>query len=224
VQTKNVIDSDSFLIMKTKASSTKSAEWLAPLPEEEYLRIVYFGKLQIPGMNDDSDKHTVAKRLEEMIAEIWKVSSIWNSTHGISGHLAYTNELHVSQLIEGKAEEIISLMRNIRKDPRVVIHKEFRKKLHTMNLGWNISMCYTFHITTEQYRLIADDDVTPEQMFNSMKNSYEVRREGWKLNEFYKTIVDTFLLKYISIHEKMQMRSVTGKRSSRTLNRSQQQS
>jgi len=69
-------------------------------------------------------------------------------------------------------------------------------------------MCYAFQITTEQYKLIADDEITPEQMFNSMKNSYEVRREGWKLSEFYKTTVDTFLLKYISIEDNVKFRRV----------------
>lgn len=169
------------------------------------MRVVYFGKLQIPSRNGN-DKNKSDTRLEDMMAEIWEKSSVWNRDHGISGHLAYTNELHVSQLIEGKADTIRYLMKKIRKDPRVVVYKEFRKSLQTMNLGWNISMCYTFQITTEQYQLIADDDITPEQMFNTMKNSYEVRREGWKLNEFYKTIVDTFLLKFIAMERRRKLR------------------
>jgi len=181
----------------------KFTEWLAPLPEEEYLRMVYVGKLQIlPKMSDGGNKTTSSAKLKDMINEIWKVSSSWNSSHGISGHLAYTSELHVAQLIEGKADEVTSLIAKIRKDPRVSVYKVFQRKLQTMNPGWNISMCYSFQITTEQYRLIADNDVTPEQMFDSMKNTYEVRREGWKLNEFYKTTVETFLLKYISMEEK----------------------
>jgi len=184
--------------------SKKCREWLAPLPEEEYLRIVYFGKLQItPEMSNGSGYGISAAKLEDMISEIWKVSSIWNSTHSISGHLAYTNELHVSQLIEGKADEITSLMAKIRNDPRVIVHKEFCRKLQTMNPGWNISKCYSFQITPEQYRLIADDDITLEQMFNSMKNTCEVRHEGWELTKFYKTIVDLFLLKCIAIEEEV---------------------
>jgi len=184
-----------------RASSVQLKEWLAPLPEEEYLRIVYVGKLQLPLMNHGSHK-TIGKRLEDLIKEIWEVSSVWNSTHNISGHLAYTENSHISQLIEGKAGEITSLMAKIRSDPRVVVYKEFRRTLKTMNQGLSISMCYSFQITTEQYRLIADDDITPQQMFDSMRNTYEVRREGWKLNEFYKTIVETFLLKYVSIERK----------------------
>jgi len=174
-------------------------EWLAPLPEEDYLRIVYVGKLQISKVGNGLETASSPTNIEDTINEIWKVSREWNSTHGISGHLAYTNELHVSQLIEGKAEEITSLMAKIRNDPRVVVHKEFKRRLKTMNPGWNVSMCYSFEITSEQYQLIADDDISLEQMFNSMKNTYQIRRAGWKLTEFYKTVVDTFLLKYISV-------------------------
>jgi len=187
---------------------TKCKEWLAPLPEEEYLRIIYVGKLQItPEMSDGIDKGISTAKLEDMIKEISKVSSVWNCKHSISGHLAYTNELHVSQLIEGKATETNYLMAKIRKDPRVVVYQEFRRKLQTMNPGWNISMCYSFQISLEQYRLIADDDITPEQMFNIMKNTHEVRREGWELSQFYKTIVETFLLKYMYMEQKVSFKN-----------------
>jgi len=179
----------------------KYKEWLAPLPEEDYLRIVYVGKLQVPKARSGFETASSPTNIEDTINEIWKVSKEWNSAHGVSGHLAYTNELQVSQLIEGKAEEITSLMAKIRNDPRVVVHREFQRKLKTMNPGWNVSMCYSFEITSEQYQLIADDDISLEQMFNSMKNTYEIRRAGWKLSEFYKTVVDTFLLKYISVTE-----------------------
>jgi len=182
--------------------SKRLTEWLQPVPEEEYLRIVYVGKLQICSKSNNNN----ITQLENMINDIWNVSKAWNSTHGISGHLAYTQEHHISQLIEGKAVFVKNLMARIRNDPRVVIHKEFKRTLLTMNLGWNISMCYSFQITADQYRLIADDDITAEQMFDSMKNTYEIRREGWKLSDFYKTIVDTFLLKYISVQEKVQFK------------------
>jgi len=184
----------------------KFKEWLAPLPEEEYMRVVYFGKLQVPNPGDDGSTNDKI-RLEKMVSEVWKVSMDWNSKHGISGHLAYTNEHHVAQLIEGKADEITSLIAKIQKDPRVCVFKVFKRKLQTMNNCWNMSMCYSFNITTEQYRLITNDDVTPQQMFNSMKNTCDVRREGWKLNEFYKTIVETFLLKYISLEEKFKFKT-----------------
>merc|ERR1719317_136502 len=138
-----------------------------------------------------------------MINEIWKVASVLNCTHMISGHIAYTNELHVCQLIEGKADKITSLMANIIKDPRIVVSKEFEMKLPTMNLGWNLSMCYSFKITEDQFCVIANDDITLKKMFDMMKNTCEARRGGWKLNEFYKSIVDAFLLKYISIDDKV---------------------
>jgi hypothetical protein len=180
------------------------AGWLAPLPEEEYLRIIYFGKLQIPSkLSDSKEKDIITNSLENMMTDIWKVASSCNKSHMISGHLSWTKECHVCQLIEGKADEITRLIEKIRKDPRVVIYKEFQKKLKTMNRGWDISMCYSFQITSEQYRLVADENITPTQMFQDIRNSYEVRREGWKLNEFYKSVVDTFLLKYISIHNKV---------------------
>lgn len=174
--------------------------WMAPIPEEEYLRIVYVGKLEILPETAGRDKINDVN-LEDMINEIWDVSKVWNRINCISGHLSYTRERYVSQLIEGKADMVNSLMEKIERDPRVKIRKAFRRKLQTMNHGWNIQMCYSFDLTNEQYRLVADEDITLEQMFDSMRNTYEIRREGWKLSEFYKTIVDTFLLKYISIDE-----------------------
>jgi len=193
--------------------SYKCTKWLEPLPEEEYLRIVYVGKLNIhPSMNNGIKQRNSPTRvqdngpdiLEHIINDIWKVSSFWSSTHGISGHLGYTNELHISHLIEGKAEDVTYLMAKIREDPRVVVYREFRRRIKTMNPAWNISKCNSFELSIEQYHLIADEDITLEQMFNTMINTYEIRRLGYKLNEFYKTIVDTFLLKYISIEEKNQ--------------------
>jgi len=184
-------------------------EWLAPIPEEDYLRIIYVGKLQIVSKRSDyckNNNNSNFKSIEEMINDIWGVSRFSNKKYGISGHLAYTSECHVAQLIEGKADKINSLMAIIEKDSRILIYKVFRRKLQTMNLGWNISMCYSFQITSEQYQMIADCDVTPEQMFNNIKNTYEVRREGLKLCEFYKTVVDTFLLKYISIQENVKFK------------------
>jgi len=179
----------------------KFTGWMAPLPEEEYLRIVYVGKLEIlPELTVGRDNINDVN-VEDLINEIWDVSRVWNRINGISGHLAYTNERYVSQLIEGKADVVISLMEKIRRDSRVKIYKEFRRKLQTMNHGWSVQMCYSFDLTNEQYGLIADEDITPEQMFDSMRNTYEIRREGWKLSEFYKTIVETFLLKFISIDE-----------------------
>jgi hypothetical protein len=187
--------------------SHKFTEWLAPLPEEEYLRVLYVGKLQLPLKTNEDGRKEATIGVENMINEIWKVASVWNTHMGISGHLAYTLELHVAQLLEGRADAVNNLMAKIKKDPRVNVHKVFRRKLQTMNLGWNLSMCYSFQITTEQYRLIADGDVTLKQMFDGMKNTCEVLREGWNLNKFYKATVDTFLLKYISIEDKVEFKS-----------------
>jgi len=186
--------------MQTK--DKKVTEWLAPLPEEEYLRILYIGKLQTK-KGDDKENADSSNDIEEMINEIWNKSRVWNKNFGISGHLSYTNDYHVAQLIEGKVETVNSLMANIEKDPRVLIWKTFRRTLPTMNVGWNISMCYSFQITTEQWQLVSDYKVTPEQMFNNMKNTYEVRREGWELCKFYKTMVETFLLKFMAINGKI---------------------
>merc|ERR550534_3390082 len=133
------------------------------------------------------------------MTEIWNVARIQNQKFAISGHLSWTKEYHVVQLLEGKTENVNSLMANIDKDPRVIIWKVFRRKLPTMNLGWNISMCYSFEINTEQYQMITDGELTLEFMFKNMKITYEALKEGWELSEFYKRTVETFLLKFISI-------------------------
>jgi len=175
-------------------------EWLAPIPEEEYLRIVYVGKLQTRStLGNGRSKAMSIPQIQDMIDDIWEVAKNWNSANGVSGHLSWTTKSHVAQLIEGRAEAVNSLMARIRKDPRVSIYKEIQKNLRTMNTGWNVSMSYSFDITTEQYEIASNEDISLQQMFHSMKNTYEIRREGRELKEFYKIIVDTFLLKYISI-------------------------
>lgn len=62
-------------------------------------------------------------------------------------------------------------------------------------------MCYSFEITSAQLRLVQDSDLTLEEMFDMMKNSYEVRQENLNITGFYKEIVETILLKYISLTE-----------------------
>jgi len=168
------------------------------------LRVVYFGKLQLCSRDGEScEKDINPTSLEDMISDIWTVSMISNRKYNVSGHLSYSKGHHVCQLMEGKADAIQNLMKNIRKDPRLIIHSELKKTIHSMNLGWNISRCYTFELTMDQYKMISDFDTTPEQMFNSMKTTSEILHAGGKLQEFYKTCVDTFLLKYISIDEKV---------------------
>jgi len=92
-------------------------------------------------------------------------------------------------------------MDRIRNDPRVIIDKEFTKKQLTMRQGWGISMSYSFEITSAQLSLTQEENLTMEEMFHMMKNTYEVEEEGHNLRIFYKDTVETFLLKYISITE-----------------------
>jgi len=187
----------------------RSTEWLAPLPEVEYLRVIYYGELQLCSRDSESSEKDInTNSLEDMISDIWTVSMICNRKHNVSGHLSYSKGNHVCQLIEGKADAIRTLMKNIRKDPRVIIHSELKKTILSMNLGWNISRCYTFEPTMDQYKMIADVDTTPEQMFNNMKKTLEILHEGGKLKEFYKMTVDTFLFKYISIEEKVKYKRI----------------
>jgi len=139
--------------------------------------------------------------LEEMIEDIWQEASVFNRNHFISGHLACSNTLHVVQLLEGKEKVVLALMKRIRKDPRVVIYKEFVKEQLTMNIGWAISMSYSFEISSAQLDLHQDKDLTMEDLFDLMKNTYEVRQKSLNLVSFYKEIIETMLLKYISITE-----------------------
>lgn len=86
-------------------------------------------------MSDDSGNSMRKTGLGNMIQEICKVPSFLNTHTNISGHLAYTKELHVCQVIEGKADEITYLMAKIREDARLNIYKEFKRKLQTVNKG-----------------------------------------------------------------------------------------
>jgi len=49
--------------------------------------------------------------------------------------------------------------------------------------------------------LVQDNDLTLEEMFDMMKNTYQVRQEGLNLPSFYKQIIETILLKFICITE-----------------------
>merc|ERR1719221_1933018 len=101
--------------------------------------------------------------------DIWEKASVFNRTHFISGHLSCSKTLHVVQLLEGKQKVVLSLMERIRKDPRVVIYKEFIKEQLSMNVGWAISMCYSFEIASAQLELVQDQELTLEEMFDMMK-------------------------------------------------------
>jgi len=175
-------------------------QWLQPIPEKKYIRVVYCGKLRLvnkEGKTNFKNKPT----LEDMIDDIWKRASEFNRRNFISGHLSCSKTLHVVQLLEGKEKVVLSLMERIRKDPRVVIYKEFVKKQLSMHVGWAISMCYSFEITSAQLELVQDTELTMEEMFDMMKNTYQVRQESLNLPSFYKEIMETILLKFISVTE-----------------------
>jgi len=176
-------------------------ELLMPIPERSYVRIVYLGKFRlIPSLSTDDVKSDKLKRtptFEEMTKEICEKALIFNETHFISGHLAYSQSRHVVQLLEGEKEEVLSLMRRIRKDPRVDIKKEFHKKLLSMNKGYGISTCYSFSVTPAKFRMIHRTDISMESLFGMMKNTYQAKREKLKLHDFYKNVIETMLLKYI---------------------------
>jgi len=172
--------------------------WLQPIPEKKYIRLVYVGKLRLVNKNNDPQS---PQTLEEMMSDIWEKASVFNRKHFISGHLSCSKTLHVVQLLEGKEKVVLGLMKRIRKDPRVEIYKEFCKEQLSMHIGWSVSMCYSFEITSAQLRLVQDTDLSMEEMFNMMKNTYEVRRESLSLPSFYKEIIETILLKFIFITE-----------------------
>merc|ERR1719295_277396 len=136
-----------------------------------------------------------------MIEDIWNKASVFNRTNFISGYLSYVNTLHLVQLLEGKEKVVLGLMKRIRNDPRVEIYKEFFKEQLSMHIGWSISMCYSFEITSAQLRLVQDTDLSMREMFDMMKNTHEVRRESLDLPSFYKETIETILLKFISITE-----------------------
>jgi len=95
----------------------------------------------------------------------------------------------------------MSLMERIRKDFRVIIEKEYIRKIHTMNIGWEMSMCYSFNLTQEDLVMIKNPHLSLDQMFGSITNTFEIKRMGVKLPEFYKNTVEIMLLKYISLDQ-----------------------
>jgi len=182
--------------------SNMYTEWLAPIPEKHYVRIVYLGKLRVlrnPNSEDEKIDASCPYSLEEMIKDIWKKASIFNSKNYISGHLACSKSLHVVQLLEGREKVVTDLMKRIRRDPRVEICMEFKRKILSMNVGWGISMCYSFDITNAQLKVVQRKDISLKRMFDMMKKTSQALRENLKLHDFYKSIIETMLLKYISI-------------------------
>ena len=189
-----------FFLSEMQYGTRKFTEWLAKLPEKEYLRMVYVGKLQIPSSGSgDCEKDNSVIELEELMNKIWKAVSMKYKLLGISGHISYTNQFHVCQLIEGKLEHVRNLMAEIRNDPRIIIYKEFSKSLSTLNHGWYIAMCYTIQVVRNFFWYRGDGEISLWEMFDSLENTYNVRLQGLRITEFYRKAADMLLLKYMSI-------------------------
>jgi len=174
---------------------------MQPISEKEYIRVLYLGKLQLPNKREVGKHSAGAKEmaLKEMISDIWKIARKFNSSNFISGHLSFTKSLYVVQLLEGLVDHVCPLMERIKKDRRVVIEKVFTRKIQTMNVGWELTMSYSFNLTQEDMAMIKNPRLSLDQLFESITNTYEVKRMGVKLPKFYRNTVDIMLLKYISL-------------------------
>jgi len=177
-------------------------EWLQPIPEKEYIRVLYVGKLQLPQLHVAGEVRKNAKEeaLRIMISDIWKVARKFNSSNFISGHLSFTKSLYVIQLLEGVEDVVGSLMERIKRDKRVIIEKVFTKRL-TMNLGWEVSMSYSFNLSPVDLRYIKNPNLSMEQLFDNISSTYEIKRLGVKHSKFYRNTIEMILLKYISLHQ-----------------------
>jgi len=187
---------------KKSKCSNMFFEWLQPIPEKEYMRVIYVGKLQtaqIFELDPKSNELEKEDAVRTMISEVWKVAQKFNSSNFISGHLAFTRGLYVAQLLEGSGDIVGRLMERIRKDTRVVIEKEFMNRILTMNSEFKVSMCYSFAETTVDVGMINDPNVSLDQFFENIENSYQIKRSGWDLQEFYRSIVEMTLMKYVAL-------------------------
>lgn len=173
-------------------------QWLQPIPEKKYIRCVYVGKVRLLPAGGKSSK-AMTPTLEQMIQDIWQNASVFNRQNFISGHLSCSTTLHVVQCLEGKEQVVLALLDRIKKDPRVVIHKVFLKTQQAMHMGWSLSMCYSFEISPAQLELVQKTELTLEEMFDMMKNTYEACEENLNVQEFYKEIMETILLKFIAV-------------------------
>jgi len=191
-----------------KNSCSMLTKRLMPIPEETRTRIIYFGKLVLRHKNSERNKKS-PPTLEEMMREIWEEASIFNSANFISGHLAYTKSLHVVHLLEGREKIVNLLMERFLKDPRVIITKVIKRESTTKYVGWQLSMCYLFEITSAERQLIKNKEVSLEKMIDMMmssekkidmtKNIYQVKLENLDVPYFYKHLIECILLKYILI-------------------------
>jgi len=198
---------------RTRTSTKMVSEWLqpipekenirVPIPEKEYIRVLYVGKLQLPQLHvaGESMENEKEEALRIMISDIWKVARKFNNSNFISGHLSFTKSLYVVQLFEGGEDVVGSLMERIKRDDRVIIEKVFRKRLIKVNLGWEVSMSYSFNLSPADLGLIKNPNLSMEQLFDNITSTYEIKRLGVKLSKFYRNTVDIILLKYISLHQ-----------------------
>jgi len=188
---------------RSRSSRKMITEWLQPIPEKEYIRVLYVGKLQLPQLHVAGEVRENAKEeaLRIMISDIWKVARKFNSSNFISGHLSFTKSLYVVQLLEGVEDVVCSLMERIQRDKRVIIEKVFTKRLLTMNLGWEVSMSYSFNLSPVDLRLIKNPNLSMEQLFDNITSTFEIKRLGVKHSKFYRNTVNIILLKYISLHQ-----------------------
>merc|ERR550517_435054 len=150
-------------------------------------------------MRDEMNQISKESELKEMIGDIWNVARKFNSSNFISGHLSFTKSFYAVQLLEGVDDVVNSLMERIRKDKRVIIEREFKKKILTMSGGWELSMCYSFNLTATDLGMIKNPNVSLNQLFESITGTYEVKRQGLQLSKFYRNAVDIVLFKYISL-------------------------
>jgi len=150
------------------------SEWLQPIPEKEhirgpiaekeYIRVLYVGKLQLPQLNVAGEwkENEKEEALRIMISDIWKAARKFNNSNFISGHLSFTKSLYVVQLLEGLEDVVGSLMERIKRDKRVLIEKVFTKRLLKMNLGWEVSMSYSFSLSPADLGFINNPNLSME--------------------------------------------------------------
>merc|ERR1719419_1449778 len=122
------------------------------------------------------------KELKKIIRDIWNVAGKFNCSNFISGHFSFTKSLYAVQLLEGVEDVVASLMERIKRDKRIIIEKVFTKSLLTMNLGWEVSMSYSFNLSPADLGSIENPYLSMEQLFDDIPNTFEIKRLGVKLS------------------------------------------
>jgi len=178
-------------------------EWLQPIAETNYIRVLYVGKIQlIPKTRRNGNQvEEYVPTLDEVMKDIWKVAGKYNKEHFISGHLAFANSLHVAQLLEGKEEAVLKLLERIKKDRRIIYVKDYKKQILTVNPGWSTAMCYSFHLTHPELVLLQNPKLSLKRLFKKITETFQIKRSGTELAVFYKKTVDIILLKFISLDQ-----------------------